>query len=387
MSKHDAELPQHEYHKKISSLELELDDVKVSLSRMVDERTQQLERAKKQWEQTFDAINDPVLIINNNYQIVRANLALAKTVGEDIRGIINEPCYAKLMGREAPCEDCPLQLTLETQEGGQDTDVLHNDGETIYHLRSFPLWDEADHVVHEYRDVTEEKAMQKMLVQADKLSSIGLLAGRVAHEINNPLAAIFAQTQMLLMDVESDHPMHSALKDIETAAQRCRKIVQDLLNFSRQKPADLRARHSLQVLILHTLELYKLIPPKDGPTLELNVASDLPAMKVDPEQIKSVVLNLLSNAKAATPGDGVITLEAQLVDQEVLLVIRDTGSGIPWKIQEKIFMPFYTTKPAELGTGLGLYIVNEIIQEHDGRIELQSEEGKGTEFRIFLPVH
>ncbi len=388
MTNETHEMQPKPLHERVKALEKELEEVKRSLSSMVNERTHQLERAKKQWEQTFDAINDPVLIIDKQHRIVRANLAVATHVGEDIREIIHQPCYEKLMGYSVPCEGCPLSKTLEQSEGevGQDIDVLHSDGETLFHLRSFPLLGEG-HVVHEYRDITEEKAMQQMLVQTEKLSSIGLLAGRVAHEINNPLAAITAQTQLLLLDVDETSAMNEALKDIETAALRCRKIVQDLLNFSRQKPTDRRARHSLQSLIQQTIELYKLLPPKQGPTLKIDIEQSLPDVRVDPEQIKSVLLNLLSNAKAATPEDGVIELQALLEGEELVLVVRDSGSGISPRDQKRIFMPFFTTKPVGLGTGLGLYIVNELIKEHDGRIQLHSTEGQGSEFRITLPRH
>lgn len=368
----------------IALLERELQEVRSSLASMVDERTQQLEQAKREWEQTFDAINDPVVIIDHDYRIVRANLATATVVKQDIRSLIQKPCYETLMGRQESCEDCPLAATLEEGEG-RKAKIPHDDGETLYELRSFPLSGNST-VVHEYRDITEERRIQAMLVQADKLSSIGLLAGRVAHEINNPLAAILAQTQLLFLDVEPDGEVHRSLKDIETAALRCRKIVQDLLEFSRQKPTDRRGRHSFRKLVQQTLELFALMPPKESATLEVELPEDLPDIHVDPDQMKSVLLNLLSNAKAATPATGAIQVKAGHGDGEVWLMIKDTGDGIPSNLQEKIFMPFFTTKAAGLGTGLGLHIVNELVKQHEGRIELQSEPGQGTEFRIVLPL-
>lgn len=368
----------------IETLEQKLAEMKQSLVSMVDERTHQLERAKKEWEETFDAINDPVLILDQEYRVIRANLALARAVGKDIRALIGQPCYESLMAREQVCEGCPLAATLQNNVG-TEAEVHQMDSEKWYHVRSFPL-SGAQTVVHEYRDITEEKNMQRMLIQAEKLSSIGLLAGRVAHEINNPLAAILAQTQLLLMDTQPGHENHEALREVEKAALRCRRIVQDLLNFSRQKPSNLRGRHAIRPVMEQALTLYSLIPPKDGPTLHVQWEEPLPEIRMDPEPMQSVLLNLLSNAKSATPSTGEIHVRVWLASDEILLSIRDTGDGIPVEWQEKIFMPFFTTKPPGLGTGLGLYIVQEIIKEHGGRIELFSQPGEGTEFCVHLPV-
>jgi two-component system NtrC family sensor kinase len=375
---------ERQLEEEIADLRHSLAEVKLSLSVMVDERTRQLEQAKREWEQTFDAINDPVLIIDSDYRIIRANLAFACIVNSDIRLLIGKTCYQHLMQRQEPCESCPLSDTLEQQEG-RVAEIQHHNQYTIYHVRSFPLSD-SRHVVHEYRDITEEKALQQMLIQAEKLSCIGLLAGHVAHEINNPLAAILAQTQLLLLDIEPDMAQHGPLRDIERAALRCRKIVQDLLNFARQKPADLRIRHELKPIIDQSLELYALIPPREGPRLSVELAPNLPLLRLDPDKIQSILLNLLSNAKSATDPKGLIELRVYRQEQEIAIIVRDSGHGIPPHLHKKIFMPFFTTKAPGLGTGLGLYIVNEIVKEHEGRLELDSHPNKGTEFRLFLPI-
>lgn len=369
---------------KVSTLEEALAEVKLSLSEMVDERTRQIEQAKKEWEQTFDAIKDPVLLIDQKHRILRANLALANTVKSDIRSVIGTACYKTMMGRSSPCPNCPMGQTLSAQKG-QEAELTHEDNKRIFHLRSFPLSTDPPYVVHDYRDITEEKFIQQKLVQQDKLSSLGMLAGRVAHEINNPLAGILAQTQLLLLDVE-DPTFVSDLKVIETAALRCRKIVQDLLDFSRQKPIDRGQRFDLNQIIQATLKIYALVPPKGGPELITDLTEDLPLSRVDPDKMQSVILNLLTNAKAATPNQGTIRLRSEVQGDNIVVTISDTGHGIPEEIKDDILMPFFTTKPPGLGTGLGLHIIHEAVKEHDGYLEIDSEVDVGSEFRIYLPV-
>ncbi len=371
---------------KLSNLSDELQEIKRSLEHKVDERTQQLEQAKKQWERTFDAIDEPLLLIDAHYKIVRANLALERHAQEDIRHLIGQPCYQVMMERETPCENCPLQETLQTEKG-IERELHHISKKRIYHLRSFPMSQSPPLAVHDYRDITEQKALQRQMMLADKLTSIGMLAGGVAHEINNPIAIILAQTQLLLMDVEPENTfLFNALKDIEKAALRCRKIVKDLLNFSRQAPTDQYEEQDLNQIIRQTLELYDLLPSKNSPPISLELQANLPSFKMDKEKMQSVLLNLLINARDATEADGHIIITTRRQENKILLSVSDDGMGMSEELKANAFMPFYTTKKRGLGTGLGLYIVQEVVKEHGGTIELHSEEGKGTRFDILLPI-
>lgn len=357
-----------------------------ALGKRIRERTSQLELAKREWEQTFDAIQDPLLIIGQDYSVQRANLALAEVFQLDIREVIGLPCYQVLLERSSPCEACPLKKTISKQKG-QRVEIRHKDQEKLYQLHSFPLSGEPSRVVHEYRDITEEKVLQQKLFQGDKLAAIGMLAGRVAHEINNPLAIILAQAQLSLLKAKSEgKEKETSLLEIEKAALRCRKIVQDLLEFSRQEPANRNSWHNLNDIVHKALRFYLSLTANRSSRFSLDLMPSLPNLRVDPQKIQSVVLNLLSNAKAAVAEDGKIWLSTKLKNNEVILCVGDNGGGVPVAIQDKIFMPFFTTKPKELGAGLGLYIVQEIVTEHEGQILFKSEEGVGTELCIHLPL-
>jgi signal transduction histidine kinase len=371
----------------IERLQREIAQLRVSLEGKVQERTQQLERAKKEWEHTFDAIGEPVVLLGPDYEIKRANIALAKRVQKDIRSLIGKACHKELMGRDTPCDNCPLQGTLDSTEG-QLAEITHANQRTIYRLRSFAIPNRSDQVVHTYHDITEEKEYQKLLIQAEKLNHIGMLAAQVAHEINNPLASILSQAQLLLLDLDTIDPasLEQALREMEKAALRCRSITLNLLNFSRPAPVDRKARQSVNKVIQQALPIFRLMPPKQGPHVNIMLGPDLHTLMLDPNKLQSALLNLLGNAKAATPPEGQITLETYQQDNHILIVVSDTGPGIPPDMQEKIFAPFFTTKPQGLGTGLGLYITQEVVQEHGGEIILESEPGKGTTFTIRLPI-
>ncbi len=372
---------------KIEELERQIAEERSRLEEKVNERTEQLERAKREWEQTFDAIQEPVMILEGDYSIVRANLALANSLGKDIRRLIGKQCYRVLMSRESPCPGCPLPEAL-AEEQTLRREIWNGKGTTLYQVSSFPLQSSGrKRVVNEYRDITEEKKLQEEIYKADKLSSLGMLAGRVAHEINNPLAGILGYTQLLLLETSRDSPLYQPLKKIEEAALRCKKIVQDLLQFSHLQPEGKPQKYDINHLIRESVELYHLIPPKNGPILELNLKPRLPLLKVDPDKIYGAVFNLISNAKSATPPGGKIAVSTFVEDGKVIISVRDTGSGIPENLREKIFEPFFTTKKRGEGTGIGLYTVRKTAQEYGGDLVLHwSELGKGSEFRIYLPI-
>ncbi len=370
---------------KLEAAEEELQEVRSSLEKQVQIRTTQLEVAKREWESTFDAIDEPVLLLDPSYNILRANLALARTVGHNIRQLVGRKCYQMLMSRDAPCLGCPLEDTIAQKES-KAVEVCHAEDSTTYQMRSFLLSKDPPKAVHTYHDITEEYEIRQKLIQSEKLSSIGLLAGRVAHEINNPLAGILAQTQLLLMDATPGDDSYPSLKDIEKAALRCRKIVQDLLNFSRQTPTERKQRYDINELVHQSIKFYEMLAPIGQTELILELGSELPLLRMDTTKMQSVLLNLLGNAKAAIPTPKNIWLRTFQEGQEIRIEIQDDGGGIPLHLQEKVFDPFFTTKAPGLGTGLGLYIVKEIIREHEGQISLLSSDKQGATFQIRLPL-
>jgi Na+/proline symporter/signal transduction histidine kinase len=240
-------------------------------------------------------------------------------------------------------------------------------------------------------DLTETQMLEQELIHSERLASIGRLAAGVAHEIGNPVTGIACLAQNLRYD--SDNPIiHETAEDIVTQTKRITRIVQSLVNFSHsghhQKPEG-NCAVDMAECVQEAIDLLSL--NKDYKEISMH-NEIMPGMLAtgDMQRLQQVFINLLSNAKDACPDYGQITITAEVLERELLIVVTDTGSGIPKELQEQIFDPFFTTKEAGEGTGLGLSLVYSIIEDHKGHISLESpvdqESLSGTRFRIRLPL-
>lgn len=262
--------------------------------------------------------------------------------------------------------------------------VLHSKKELIGYLLSF-------------LDVTEKKELEHHLEQVHKLESLSTLTAGVAHDFNNILTIILNNDALLLQRVSLPEEDMKRLVNIDAAAHRGSSLTAQLLAFSREAPPNLQLVDPVDLV----LRFCKFFSNYKNPQIHVNVPSytSIPKIMADPVQVEQVLLNLATNAQDAMPRGGEISfdihLESRARDQlgaakrggeYVCLVVRDTGGGIDPSIRHKIFEPFFTTKPAGKGTGLGLSAVYGIVKKHEGFIEVGSETGIGTEFRIYLPV-
>jgi two-component system, NtrC family, sensor kinase len=237
-------------------------------------------------------------------------------------------------------------------------------------------------------DITERVSLESQLSQADKLSSIGLLAAGVAHEINTPLAVIASYAQMLAKQLRSDERLGPVLDKITQQSFRAAEIANGLLNFSRTSSTEFRETDLNQV-IRDTLSLLEHQFKTAQILIELDLADELPPIHGNPGKLQQVFLNLLLNAKEAMPGGGRLRV-ATLVNGHIEALIADSGTGIAPEHLKRIYDPFFTTKstprPGERrGAGLGLSVSYGIIQEHAGKIHVESAVGAGTTFHLEFP--
>jgi two-component system NtrC family sensor kinase len=400
----------------------ELIELNRSLEAKIDARTLQLTRAKAEWEQTFDAIVDPLAIVSPQYAVVRANLAYALRAGLPVDAVPGRPCHQLLAGRDVPCEDCPLPAALrgETPRGvdisakGRELNVwafplrpsprTRSQGDTpLSALGSLPIGDPSlevatadlpsgPHGVCYYRDVTEERTLAGKLARTEKLAALGLFVGGVAHEINNPLGGILAFTQLLLkgtMGSSGDEEEVRALERIEWSALRAKRIIESLLSFAQGAPHLTQTAVDCGVLINEVVSAFNKDYGGWRLEVEVEIHPDTPAIHGDPALLHQLLRNLLQNAEDALPGDGgeirIKAGPAVLNDAPaVRLEVWDNGSGIPAEHLPRIFDPFFTTKIDRKGTGLGLSICHRIVEQHGGLFEVQSEPGRGTTFGIAL---
>jgi signal transduction histidine kinase len=235
-----------------------------------------------------------------------------------------------------------------------------------------------------FDDVTDRDELERRLVQADKLGSIGLLAAGVAHEVNTPLAVISTYAQMLAKQVSGDDQKSKLLEKIAKQTFRASEIVNSLLNFSRTSPTDF-VELDLNRVILETASLVEHQYQSAGIEVRLNLAEDLAAIRGNAGKLQQVFLNLFINARDAMLSGGALNVRSWSEGGFAHIEVSDTGQGIPPDHLARIFDPFFTTKGAKKGTGLGLSITYGIVQEHKGLIEVDSELGQGTRFRMEFP--
>jgi PAS domain S-box-containing protein len=234
-------------------------------------------------------------------------------------------------------------------------------------------------------DVTDRATLEQRLMQADKLSSIGLLAAGVAHEVNTPLAVISTYAQMLAKQITTDDPKSKLLDKIAKQTFRASEIVNSLLSFSRTSTTDF-VQVDVNKLVRETFPLVEHQLMKSQVKVQLDIDDNLGLVKGNSGKLQQVLLNLFLNARDAMPGGGTLTIRTWSEDEFARIQVSDTGDGIPPEYLARIYDPFFTTKGPKKGTGLGLSVSYGIIREHGGTIEVTSKLGEGATFLISLPL-
>jgi len=245
-------------------------------------------------------------------------------------------------------------------------------------------------------DITERRLLEDQLRQAQKMESLGTLAGGIAHDFNNIIAVINGYAELALLNPGDAGTLHKSVREIKRAAQRASGLVRQILTFSRKAevrfaPLDLN-QHSRDLVAL----LAETFPRNI--TFHFALEEQLPPLFADQNQLQQIVLNLCVNARDAMPGGGTISLTTTRVDGASLpaglqpsrayacLAVSDTGTGMSPEVRARIFEPFFTTKAVNQGTGLGLAVVYGIVASHEGTIEVESEPGVGSTFKVYLPL-
>jgi signal transduction histidine kinase len=235
--------------------------------------------------------------------------------------------------------------------------------------------------------IDELNIAHQQLVHSTKMAAIGELAANVAHEINNPLTSVLGYTSYLLKTLDIPEESLQKLRMMEQETLRVRKIIRNLLDFSRQRTT-WRQGGDLAQPLRETVSFLRGTANRASVHIFENYPTSPMIVNMDHNEIKQVFINIVSNALHAMPGGGELRIDMDIGPQsEAAVVFSDSGQGIPEENLKKIFEPFFSTKDNGAGTGLGLSISHRIIQNHGGRIEVESEVGRGSSFRIFLPLH
>lgn len=250
-----------------------------------------------------------------------------------------------------------------------------------------------------YEDITELKQLQSQLLHSQKMEALGSFVGGVAHDFNNILTAVMGFARLAMMRIEEKERLRAYINLIMTASEKASRLIKKLLSFARKQETNLEVI-DLNNIIEHSKELLKRLTREDI-ELEFSLSDSKINVMADAVQIGQVLINLVANARDAMPQGGRLKiqtattyLDEKFVDvyrygkpgHYALITISDTGTGIPEELKNKIFEPFFTTKEIDKGTGLGLSIVYGIIKQHKGYIDLESQPGHGTTFRIYIPL-
>jgi signal transduction histidine kinase len=256
-----------------------------------------------------------------------------------------------------------------------------------------PGADDGGHVIVLVEDITLAKQLERQMLLTERLTTAGRLAAGVAHELNNPLATIAGCAESLQGRLKegalagrpelADFPIYLGL--VEEEAYRCKEITASLLQFVRD-PGSRRAPTDVNALVQKTIELISHQARYAEGQFATELDQALPEVTVNEGQLRQVFLGLASNALDAMEGKGRLTIRTRRTRREVEIEFEDEGPGIPDEVAQRIWDPFFTTKPPGQGTGLGLAIAQGIVTDHGGRIEMQTHVGKGSIFRVVVPA-
>ncbi len=360
------------------------------LYREVQRRAGELEQLKEYSENIVESITAGVMVLDAGGHVQSWNRALA-----DLYGIEPEAAAGHTAYELFPADFCKVlgEASEKVLRGFEPLTSVYRiplrtpDGDDrVVTISVAPLVGEEGNegTVVIIDDVTERTEMESQLRQAEKLTSVGLLAAGVAHEVNTPLAGISAYVQMLQRKLPDTDPRGAILEKIEKQTFRASRIVNSLLNFSRQETGDFR-RLDLNNVVDETLALAEIQLRKKQIAVDTMLDEDVP-VHGDPIKLQQVLMNLLLNARDAMPQGGALSISTIRQNGSAILQVRDSGTGIDAETIDKVYDPFFTTKGIGKGTGLGLSVSYGIIQEHHGSITVDSVPGEGTVFRISLPA-
>jgi signal transduction histidine kinase len=354
---------------------------------------------KAKTESIISSMGFGLIIQDLDYKIIYENNTQQQLLGSHM----GQYCYQAFECRDSICENCPMELSLK-------------DGGTYKYYKSFPSPDGIRHIeittsaqknadnriiagIKIVRDITEEKQMAEQLRQAQKMEAIGTLTGGIAHEFNNILTSILGFGELLQESMDTNSPLKKYVSYIITSAERATKLTNSLLAYNRK-----------QITHMEQTDINRLINSIKGPLsklagdhIELRVLTSDEDLQVaaDKAQIEKALINIAGNAVDAMPDGGILTIRSEGVKYETGITenlvaiqpgsfarisVTDNGQGMDRATMERIFEPFFTTKEVGKGAGLGLSMAYGTIRKHKGHITVESAPGKGTTFRIYLPL-
>jgi len=397
----------------------ELEELAGAVNRMaqaIGKRDQELMLVRNTMVAMFDGITEGIAYIGSDYRIRHANRAYATFRGDSGETeVVGRKCFEFFWEGQTACENCPGRIALETgRPAGSEKDVLRKNGERqVLRIHAYPVVVPvvgAAGFVETIRDVTRQRTLeeelkrhatdleeivrertqrlreaQEQMIHKEKIAALGQMAAGVAHEIGNPLSSLSSIVRSFAADPGREKGRQEKLRMMQEQIDRIARIVRELVDFSRPSSFGKTLMHTNEVLRT-AIGIARYDERFQGVHVITSLDHDIPALKLDGDQLLQVFLNILFNAADAMKGGGILTVTSRRMDRSVAVLFGDSGPGIPEDSLSRIFEPFYTTKEVGKGTGLGLSVSFGIIQGMGGSIRASNQAGKGALFTVDIPL-
>jgi two-component system cell cycle sensor histidine kinase/response regulator CckA len=382
------------------SLEYDLSQDKEQLETLVEERAKELSISEKKLRSLFEYATDGIMLLDGTGKILDVNQKASDIYGFSKDALVGSNIELLEADKDKSLSKERMNSILKGESLLFETQHYRKDTSKVYmEITAKAIEVEGNIIIQSFlRDITEKKILQEQLLQSQKMESIGALAGGIAHNFNNLLTTILGNAELLEDYEDLDYNnLKKRVNNIQNSAKKAGMLVSKLLSFARRDTFEIIPLN-LNDIINETLLFEGVLGKKIH--MKTSLSDTIPTVEGDRNQIEHVIMNLVVNARDAMPNGGFITITTSVIElkkgvvdipsyapgEYVLLIVSDTGCGIPREIINRVFDPFFTTKERGKGTGLGLATVYGIINDHKGYVTVQSEGGKGTSFYIYLPV-
>jgi PAS domain S-box-containing protein len=376
-------------HKKIAIF-VEIEDELYREKRKAEKAGEELRMSQSYMAQLLDSSPNMVISVDSKRRVVSFNKTAERLLGFKASEVYNSP-----VDRFFPKEELPkIDLAVSSQVLWYGTIHIYRSDKSSFPIELYSTKVKDERTGKDIAtlllavDIEERNKLRKNLIQSQKMNFIGELVSGLAHQINNPLVGVINIADVLLQKIDVDDEKYSYVRMIREAGESCKDVISRLLRFSRRQEGILQTDIDIRNVLDASIDMLMKHPKLKGVRVERSYY-DVPVIRGDPVLLQQAFMNMLINSGQALSGSGVISVRCgpdHTRGSQVVVVISDTGCGIPEEDIPRVFEPFFSTKEADDGTGIGLSLTYWIIQDHGGRINVESAIGKGSTFTTYLPV-